>query len=167
MFEIGEKVVYGGDGVFKVESIGPLDISGIPKDKMYYTLKAVAGRESRIFSPVENEGMVIRAVMTKDEALSLIDSIKGAEVFDVPEDKKRENIYKEALRKYDHEELVKVLKTLWLRCMAKLEEGKKVTALDEKYFHIAKERLYGELAVALDIPRDDVDAFVEERLEGR
>lgn len=167
MFDKGDYVVYGGDGVFRVEEIGPLDISGIPATQMFYTLKPISGRDSTVFSPIENEGSTIRPVMSKEDAKKLIDSIEEIELLEIPDDKKREIVFKESLRKYDNFELIRIMKTLIRRRNEKLAAGKKVTALDEKYYHIAEERLCGELTVALNMERGDVVKVVGDRIEGR
>ena len=39
MFQVGDFIVYGSTGVCEVESIGTLDIPGMSKDRVYYTLR--------------------------------------------------------------------------------------------------------------------------------
>lgn len=164
MFEVGDFVVYGSDGVFQVDQVGPLSISGIPEDKIYYTLVSPYMKGSKIFSAVDNRKVVMRAVMKKDEALELIDSMKDIELLEISDDKKRNEVFKEALRTYDCKDLVRIIKTLYVRQEKKLAEGKKNTAGDEKYFHMAEERLYGELAISLDMEKSAVKEYVETRV---
>lgn len=164
MFEVGDFVVYGSDGVYQVDKVGPLNISGVPKDKMYYTLVSPYMKGSKIFSAVDNQKVIMRAVMNKDEAMELIDSMKDMELLEIQDDKKRNEVFKEALRTYDCKELVKIIKTLYVRQEQKQAEGKKNTAGDEKFFHIAEERLYGELAISLDMEKKDVKEYVEKRV---
>ena len=38
MFEVGALVVYGSDGVCRVEKVGPLEMQGAQKGVDYYTL---------------------------------------------------------------------------------------------------------------------------------
>jgi len=45
------------------------------------------------------------------------------------------------------------------------KEGKKVTAVDEKYFHLAENSLYGELAIPLEMTKEEVKKYVVERVE--
>ena len=62
------------------------------------------------------------------------------------------------------------MRDFWSRiisCVRKpmrLQKGRKETAIDSKYFRIAEEVLYGELAVALDMERDRVSQYIEEQL---
>ena len=39
---------------------------------------------------------------------------------------------------------------------------KKITAIDEKYFHIAEDRLYAELALSLGTEREKIKKYVVE-----
>ena len=45
-----------------------------------------------------------------------------------------------------------------------MSEGKKITAADSRYFKLAEDNLYGELAVSLDLERDKVKDFIEEKI---
>ena len=38
MYKIGQKIIYGENGVCTVEKIAPLNMSGTPKEKLYYHL---------------------------------------------------------------------------------------------------------------------------------
>ena len=52
--------------------------------------------------------------------------------------------------------LVKLIKCIYFRNKERREEGKKNTAIDEKYMKIAENLLYQELGNALKIPKDQV-----------
>ncbi|MCI8326215.1 MAG: CarD family transcriptional regulator, partial [Lachnospiraceae bacterium] len=43
-------------------------------------------------------------------------------------------------------------------------QGKKITAGDERYFKMAEENLFGELAIALGIKREEVGSLIEKRI---
>lgn len=81
------------------------------------------------------------------------------------DEKRREDIYKTALRTCDCREWIKIIKTLYLRKMSRIAEGKKVTVSDGKYLHMAEERLYEELALALDMDKDEVVEYITEHVE--
>lgn len=170
MFEIGELIIYGGNGVCRVEKIGPIDTGMDTKGRMYYTLNPLKNKDSRIFTPVDNEKVIMRPTMTREDALALIDQIQNVETLWIGDERRRETEYKEAVRKCDCREYVKIIKTIYLRKQERLADGKKVTAVDERYYAIAEENLYGELAVALDMDKAQTKTFVEERvkeLEGK
>ena len=164
MFEVGDYLVYGLNGVCRVDEIGTMDIPGTPKGRLYYTLVPVYQTGSRLFTPTDNLKVIIRPVATKEEALSYIDHILDIEMLWVPDEKRRENIYKELVRKCDPAEWIKIIKTLYLRKKTRIEAGKKVTSSDEKYLHIAEENLYGEFAISLDMTKDETEKFVISRV---
>ena len=43
MFSVGDKIIYGENGVCTVEKIEPLSMSGAPRDKLYYHLSPLVG----------------------------------------------------------------------------------------------------------------------------
>lgn len=165
MFEIGERIIYGTNGVCCVEKIGALDSPNALEGRIYYTLCPEYAKDSTIFTPVDNQKVKMRAVATKEEAMKLIDEIKDIESLWIADEKSREQKYKEAVQTCDRRELVKIIKTIYLRKQSRLVEGKKVTAVDEKYFKLAEERLYGELAVSLNMTIDEVKSYIIERVE--
>lgn len=165
MFEIGEYIIYGNHGVCRVEDIGSLDIPGVDKSKKCYTLQPIFSKSSTLYTPVDNDKVLMRRVMTNEEALELLEKIPDIPLLRVKNDKQREEVYKEALRSHDGTEWVKIIKTLYVRKQERLSHGKKLTFTDEKYLHIAQNCLYGELAIALDMEKDDVENLINERLE--
>lgn len=107
----------------------------------------------------------MRPVLTMQEADELIGRIKEIDLLWVKNEKDREQIYKDTLRTCDCEELVKIIKTLYLRKKTRLEAGKKVTSSDAKYLHLAEESLYGELSVVMGIPKDEMETFIYNKVK--
>ena len=164
MFQEGDYIVYGSSGVCVVEQVGNPDIPGMNSDRLYYTLRPLYDKKSTIFTPVDNKKVVMRPVMTKDEALALIDEMDKIGYLVVNDEKQREAEYKNCFLKCDCRELVKMIHTIHLRREERLAQGKKVTAKDDKYFHMAENNLFGELAVSLGIDREKVQQFILERV---
>ncbi|MBQ8663524.1 MAG: CarD family transcriptional regulator, partial [Eubacterium sp.] len=164
MYQIGEYIVYGSTGVCEVEKIGSLDIPGMSPDRIYYTLRPCYEKKSTIFTPVDNTKVIMRYVISKEEALELIDGILELGTLTITDEKKREAEYKECFMKCDCRELVKMMNTIHERRQQRLAQGKKVTAKDERYFHMAEENLFGELAIALGIEKNQVKDFIKERV---
>lgn len=161
MFEIGEYVVCGNKGVCVVEKITTLDIAGVDKERKYYILKPIYQLGSTVYVPVDSSKESMRHVIRREEAQKLIDTISDVPLLAITNDKLSEQIYRECLKSGNCEEWLRILKTIWLRIQERQQAGRKVTAVDAKYFHMAEESLYGELAVALDLKRDEVEAYIE------
>lgn len=167
MFEVGEYVVCGNKGVCRVEDITTLDIAGVDKERKYYILKPKYQAGSTVYVPVDSARDSMRQVMKCQDARKLIDTIPDVAPLTISNDKLTEQTYKECLKSGNCEDWVRVIKTIWVRKQARLQAGRKVTSVDAKYFHMAEESLYGELAVALNLSRDAVAECVAEGIEGK
>ena len=164
MFAVNDYIVYGNHGVCKVENIGTVSLAMVDKNKVYYTLRPVYKSEAVVYAPVENPKSVIRPVLTREDADKLIEEIPSLESVWIGNEKEREMQYKAALRSCDCRELIRIIKTLYYRKMDRIKDGKKVTVVDERYFRQAEEQLYGELAFAMDMERNQVGEYLNIRI---
>ena len=164
MFEKGAFVVHGSSGVCRVDAVGPLSGMG-SGDKMYYTLVPVYTNGGKIFSPVDNTRIVLRPVLTKEQAEALLSRVRMLEELQVPDEKKREETYKQAFYSGQCENLVKMLKAIHTRGQQRLAQGKRATASDERYMRMAEDCLFGELAVSFGISREDAKEVFIRRFE--
>ena len=135
------------------------------QEKLYYTLRPVYHKESAVYAPVENRKIIMRSVITKEEAEVLIKRIPEIETVWILNEKAREVQFKEALHTCDCEELIKIIKTLYQRKQQRIESGKKVTVVDEKYFRQAEDKLYEELAFVLGMEKRDVSTYISNYME--
>lgn len=165
MFEIGEHVVCGNKGVCVIEDITTLNISGVDKERKYYILKPIYQSGSTVYVPVDSSKESMRRVLSLEEARKLIEVIPELPLIDISNDKLTEQTYKECMRENRCEEWVRIIKTIYLRKQKRMQAGRKITAVDAKYFHLAEENLYGELAVALGLSREDVEEFITGEIE--
>lgn len=165
MFRIGDYVAHYKEGVCEVTSIGKLNMSCSDKKKDYYTLKPLYDAGGTLYTPVDNEKQQIREVISNEEAQMLIADMSNIETIWVPDEKRREMLYKEALMKNQCREWIAIIKTSYMRKMKRMALGKKAINVDDKYLNIAERFLYGELAIALDMPKDEVKGYITERMK--
>lgn len=165
MLEVGDYTMYGSNGVCKVMEIGHLDISCIDKSKIFYTMQPVYAKRSTVYTPVDNAKGVMRNILSKAEAWELIDDIPSIPIFCEETDKRLELKLKEAMKKYDCWEWIKVIKTLYSRKEERSLQGKKITGTDEKYLQTAEDFLFGELSISLNISKDKIEDLISERLK--
>lgn len=162
MFKVGDLIVYGNTGVCTVEKIGKPELAGVTDNKDYYTLQPYYSRNSRIFTPCDNDKVVMRPVISQKEAVKLLKEIPTIKLLVITDEKKREECYKETMRTCDCREFVSILKTIYNRKVRRLAEGKKVTASDERYFSMAEDKLTGELAIALGVEKSEMRSRLNE-----
>ncbi len=164
MFEIGDYIIYGNHGVCEVQDIGTISLAMVDRKKRYYTLRQVYKNEAVIYAPIDNPKTLMRYIMTKEEAEKLINEIPKLETVWIANEKEREIQYKSALKTCDCRELIRIIKTLYQRKLERIKDGKKVTVLDERYFKLAEEQLYSELAFVMDLERNKVEEYLTSRI---
>lgn len=164
MFQKGEFIIYGNKGVCEVTDISKIAISGASRDRLYYVLQPAQDKEGRIFTPVDGQKTEMRRILNRKEAAELIDSIPSIGNLWVADERQRELNYKQAVNSCDCREWIKIIKTLWLRNQQRLSQGKKITAMDRKYFKMAEDNLYGELSVSLEIPKEKMEEYITEKV---
>ena len=161
MFNVGQKIVYGENGVCTVEKIEPLGLSGASKDKLYYHLSPLIG-SGTYFAPVDSLAYM-RPVMSREEADALIDSMPGIEPA-VCNDNRFNHVdafYKELFRQHSCEALVAIVKGLRTRIATRKTRSSRAEATMKR----ARDMLHGELSIALDMEVADVEQYIRDRLQ--
>lgn len=165
MFQIGDFIIYGTNGVCRVESIGSVNVPGAAADKQYYTLSPVRSPGGHIYTPVDNQRIVMRPILTRDETERLIHSLPDITPLNVSDEKNVEALYKHSLNSCDSVQWVRVIKTIRLRKERRIQAGKKITAVDDRYMRIAEENFYGELSVVLNKDRSEILSYIHAQVE--
>ena len=160
MFSVGDKIIYGENGVCTVESIGPLSMAGASKDKLYYYLSPLIG-SGTYFAPVDS-GAYMRPVMSRDEAEALIDAMPGIQPAICTDNRFNhvDAFYKELFKQHSCEALVSIVKGL----RSRISDRKTKSSRAEATMKRAKDILHGELSVALEIDVKDVEGYIASRL---
>ena len=164
MYRNGDYVVKIPEGVCRIEDVGTIDMSGIDKNKQFYSLVPVVGSTSKIYIPVDKADGRIRSVISREEAMSFIKSIPEIEVKEISDERMREHEYKEAVLSGDYERLVSVIKLIYTRIQKRYAQGRKATATDDRYFRQAENILFSELSFVLDIPKDRMEQFIADTI---
>jgi len=162
MFSKGQLVVYGGEGVCRVEEIGVPSIAGADKTRQYYTLLPLH-RSGQVLTPVDTK-VLMRPVMSREEAEALIRGLPALEAETLPGGGVRtaKEFYHNLVMSYDCHRLAGMIKAVRQKRLRALQRGKKVSQLDERYLKRAEDELYGELAAALSLERDQVVDYIRQ-----
>lgn len=164
MYRKGEYVVYGADGVCQVGEVTRLNLDNIMKDREYYVLYP-RNNGGKIYVPVDKADSKMRSVITREEAENLIEKMPDIEPLAVSSEKLLDETYKKCMQCSDCIEWIRLIKYIYNRKQIRLSDGRKVTAKDEKYMHMAEEALYWELSTALDIPKSSVLDYIIKEIE--
>ena len=164
MYEVGALVVYGSDGVCRVDKIGPLEMQGAQKGIDYYTLSPLY-HGGTIFTPVDTK-VLMRPVMTREEAQALIAHIPEIQAENCQSHNPRllHEHYQSSLKSGDCVELVKLIRTIYAKGREAAGKGRHLGQVDERSKKQAMDMLHGELAVALGIRVDEVEDYITRTL---
>ena len=158
MYKINDYVVYGLTGVCQITDIQKDSIDD--EEKEYYVLTPVFSENMTIKTPVDNVNAKMRKVITKNEALSLIAAMPDQETAWITDNRERSEAFKTALKTGKSEELVKLVKTIYLEKEEMATIGKKLSKSDEEVLKAAEKQLNEEIAIALEIPLDKVTEYI-------
>lgn len=159
MFKVNDHVVYNSTGVYKIIDIrNEKDINN--NDTDYYVLQPVYEKNLTIKTPVNNTKVLMRKIIKKDDALSLIASMPEKETIWTDDDRQRSENFRAAFRTGNSEEWVKLIKTIYLKKMEKSQIGKKLLKTDVEIMEKAEKILYEEFAIALDLSPDEVVTYI-------
>lgn len=164
MFNCGDLVVYGNNGVCCVEEITTLPSENADKDKLYYVLKHLSS-SGMAYIPVDSS-VYMRPVISKDEANSLIDKIPSVttDMFDHIPPRELQKAYREALLSHDSVAILSLIKHIRLTAKRKQLLKKKLSSTEERFLEQAIKVIGSELAVALDIEMGSIREYIMERL---
>ena len=165
MYSVGELIVHSGAGVCRVEEITTLDLPGVDKGRLYYIL-APLYQDGTVCVPVESKKVFMRPVISRKEAEDLIDQIPSiqAKAYYNQNMTQLERHYREAFENHDCSDLVQLTMSIYAKRQERFEKNLKFGAIDKRFMERAEDLLYGELAVALGIDRDNVRAYIARRV---
>lgn len=164
MYSIGELIFYGGTGVCRVEDITQLSMKGADGKKDYYILTPLY-QDGTIYVPVDTK-VFMRPVISRSEAEQLVEmipDIKAEAVYDKNFNQLASR-YDQVLGTHDCRDLIELMMSIYAKKQYVEQQKRKFGQIDARYMKRAEGLLYGELAAALDIPRDDVQEYIAKKV---
>ena len=158
MFKAGDHIVYGLNGVCLVTEVGPS-----PFDKgdsrTFYILRPVGGHSSSvIYTPVDNDRVPMRPLMTPSEAEALLASLAEIPTLPIAAEKARRDTYRTAIVAGDPVAYVSVIKTILGRRAEFSGTQRRLPEFEMEYDGLARRHLYTELSLVLGRPVEEMDA---------
>ena len=150
MFCIGEFISYGNSGVCEVMGTEVMEPSaGSPAGRECYILRPLHDQSCKIMTPVDNQKVIMRNLISPEETKQLLEDIPQIETLPEQSARQQEISYSKALHSGNCREWLCLVKTLTQRIESRRKKGKKVTATDDRYFKAATEKLVEEFSVVL------------------
>lgn len=160
MYKENDYLVYKKD-VCKVREVRKNKMNG----KDYYILVPVNDESLIIEVPSDNRMGYIRDVISKEDAEKLIKKIPKIETLKNIDDKYIEKTYKELIYNGTHEDLIKIIKTAYIRNEDRTNSKKKLSDKDTKFFEQAEKYLYTELSISLGMNYDETKNYIINKVQ--
>ena len=163
MYQLDEKVVYANYGVCIVSQVdAPMTFGGV--ERSYYVLTPTRKRGGTVYVPTDHEDLM-RPVMSRAEALSLIDSLASIQIDDYKDNNSRavEDHFRKILRTNDIAAAAQVVKTMRARIEEQREKRHTPSSMYTRLLEQAEQQVRSELSAALDIQEDNLDYFIAEQ----
>lgn len=146
-----------GDFIVNRKQVCLIDDIVTKNDSVYYVLAPVEDKSLKLRVPVDSASLrdtiTLEALETLIKEIPTIDTIQN-------NDKLIENEYKALMSRGTHEDLIKVIKTTFLRNKKRRDDNKKISDRDDEYFKQAEKYLYNEISVVLGLTYDETKRYV-------
>ena len=156
MFNVGEVVFYGAQGICKIDGVETKQIGKISAD--YYILKPVFNESTAVFVPVNNEMLTskMQSVLTKAQADELIENASSADIIEADCENQKREVYKSIISGGDRQMLVSLIKTIRTEDKKRSQNGKRLNINDEQILRKAENLLYNELAYVYGVEPENI-----------
>lgn len=165
MFNIGDLIFYSKTGVCEVLEITEIESSAFSEPKLYYLLKPLY-QECNISIPVDNDKVFMRPALSKKSVNELIDEIPEIEVeaYYSQNLNQLKNHYKELMDSHSCRDMIELIMSVYKKKQEAEENKRKLGAVDERFLKEAEELIHGEFAAVLEIPRNQVQTYIRDRI---
>ncbi len=165
LYNKGDYVVYGENGVCKIIDVRDEDFIGL--DKMpYYVLETVFSKTT-IFIPTNSELLVgkLKSVLSPDEINELIDNTDKIPETWIMDCKKRAEHFGELLSGGTRKEILWLIKVLTSHKIDVEEQNKRFYISDKNILTAAEKVIIEEFAFVLGIEKSEVVPYIKNRLQ--
>ncbi len=165
MYQIGETVLYGTEGVCRIAGLQEMKFGG--QRARYYVLKPVYRDGATIYVPLDNERLLerMRRVLSAEEIDAILRSVTQEELPWIEDPNERKMTYSKILTAGDRREVVRLIRTLYLRRQNLVSCGKHLRSSDDQLLRDAEKLLNDEFALVLNIPQHEVPEYIRSRVE--
>lgn len=165
MLKIGEKIIYPSVGVMTLVDIREEKIDG--ETRKYFVLREDGAPSSSLtFVPCDNERLVsqMRPLLTRDEALLVLEEARSAEVEEWIEDsRQRSEEFKRILESGDRLKMLLMIRSIYKNGEERGKEGKKNYLADESVLKRAEKLVYSEISAVLGMTESEIIACIWNR----
>lgn len=170
MYRVGDLILYGKTGICRVEGFEEKSLSHGEAPSLYYILCPLY-QSGQIYAPTDrvSDGTIFtRPIMNREEAVAFIRSLPtlDAQPYYNQNLTQLKDHYRRQLQTPSCQDLALLMRSIYVKRQEVREKNRKLTMVDQAFLDEAQALLYGELAAALGIAREEVPGYIESTLNG-
>lgn len=165
MFSVGKMVVYGVQGICKIDGFKEMAING--EKKKYYILSPAFAKGSTIYVPTDNEALLknMRPVLSKSEIDQLIDNAAKEKIEWIDNDFERHEFCTSIIKSGERMSIMQLIEMLYLHREALKETKKHFHISDDRFLREAERLINDEFSFVLGIPQEQVADYILNRIK--
>ena len=158
--KIGSYVVYGINGVCRVEEVKPMMCQDRQRD--YYVLAPLQAKASKIFVPADNENLIakIKPLLSENEARALKAAVGDEKEVWSDNPVTRKELFKSVLDSGDRQKQTLLARTLCQKRKEREAVGKKLWSFEEYALETVRKNLLEELSLVLALTKDEAEEWI-------
>lgn len=166
MFSLDEKVMDKSGKIFNIESIEEMDFGC--GSEPYFVLKPSfdygLNKGYLAYIPVSKSDNLLKKIVSREEALALIDAFISLEPYPEVSPRERKNFYAKVISSGNRTDILRVIKSLLKYKEDREKIHKPFSEFDKKLLQSLTSMIDNEFSLALSISPDEVSRFVSNRI---
>lgn len=160
MYQIGDLVVYGCQGVCRI--VATEERSTERKNITYYVLVPVDQTGATYRIPTENPAALakLRPIISREKIDALLQDEQVRKLCWISDENQRKQRYRELISSGDYKALLMMIHAIHQHKESQMEAGRKLHMADENFLRDAQRLLAGEFSVALGIAPEQVGTYI-------
>ncbi len=161
-YSIGDFVVYDVYGICKIDRIENISFTKREPKRNYYVLSPVNAPTSTYYVPISKDvtDKKLRLPMSENEIQFLLSTAKNSDIEWIENRQIRAEKFNHILSQGISTDLLKLIGCIYNRKTLLAQQGKKLSATDERFFTTAENMLKEEFSFSLGIPAIDVTEYI-------
>lgn len=152
MYKVGQNIIHIRNGLSTIFDIVEMN------ERQYYIVRVNRGDGENIYVPVLNADSIIRPILSKEEADSLLKSLKEIKKEFNPNTKQRRDAFKKRLSSGKVEDIAYMYR---LNCLYTADpENVKLGASDIDMLNYAKTMFLDELCLTYEVNMDEIESLI-------
>ena len=167
MYKVNDLIFYSNTGICRIKDITMLENASFDENQFYYVLEPVYGN-GVIYAPTYTKAFM-RHIISPEEAERLIDMISTMQAEPYYNDRMQElkQHYEALVKTHDCGDLIELAMSTYAKKELAQQTDRKFGQIDERFMKQAEDLLYGEVSLALAIPKDKVQEYIAAKVAAK